>query len=371
MEEIKQSDAYATDKLAAHPEILKRYRETGIGSLISVHLMPQNTCNQRCSFCSYRLPDNKNSFDFNEGVHIPLDSLKLLLADFSEMGVQGIEVTGGGEPMAYPFVRQLWTELAERKFATAIVTNGTLIKDHAPLLTQRMKWARVSIDSINKETYSTMRRCPENHFELAKRAVRELRKYAPKDPEFRLGCGFVLCNENIDQVYDFVQMARDLGADNVRLTSTFSDQHMDYFKVGNDPIKKAVEDSIRAKADFETSTFKVHNLIPTRVWETEHPVQDYKRCGTKDFLCVVEGECKVYTCCTFTGSLSGCYGKFTEHPGGFKGLWESFTQWRKEFDASQYCKVACLYRQRNLNINTMVDSATQVEQQEHIHKEFI
>lgn len=366
----KQIDAYAVDKLQSHPDILKKYRETGEGTLISVHLMPQNVCNQRCSFCSYRLPDNKNSKVFDEGKHIPWPSMLNLLNDFTEMGVQGIEVTGGGEPLAYPFTEQLWEEFAKRDFATAIVTNGTLMRDRAPLLTKKMKWARVSIDSINSKTYSEMRKCPEKHFELAKRAVQELRKNAPNDPDFRLGCGFVLCNENIEQVYDFVKMARDLGADNVRLSSTFSDQNLDYFKVGNEKLKAAVDASIKAKEDFETETFKVHNLIPTRVWETEHHEQDYVRCGVKDFLCVVEGECKVYTCCTFTGSLQGCYGKFTEHAGGFKGLWNDYTGWRKKFDASKYCKVSCLYRQRNLSIIKLVESEN-LTTGSSIHKEFI
>lgn len=366
----KQADAYSTDKLAAHPELLRKYRETNEGSLISVHLMPQNVCNQRCSFCSYRLPDNKNSSSFNEGKHIPWDDMVNLLLDFKDLGVQGIEVTGGGEPLAYPFTEKMWEKMADHGFATAIVTNGTLMKDRAALLTQKMKWARVSIDSANKRTYATMRKCPEKHFDLAKRAVQELRKNAPKDPEFRLGCGFVLCNENIDEVYDFVQLARDLGADNVRLSSTFSDQNLNYFKVGNEKLRAAVDASVRAKEKFETETFKVHNLIPTRVWETEHHTQDYTRCGVKDFLCVVEGECKVYTCCTFTGSLSGCYGKFTEHSGGFKGLWNEYSDWRKNFDASAYCKVSCLYRQRNLSIIDLLQKDV-VPSSTIIHKEFI
>lgn len=320
--------------------------------------------------CSYRLPNNKNSAVFDDRKYIPWDKMVPLLNDFQEMGVQGIEVTGGGEPLVYPHTKQLWEEFTKRPFATALVTNGTMIRDLAPLLTQKMKWARVSIDASNVSTYSTMRKCPGNHFGLAWRAVEELRKNAPKDPEFRLGCGFVLSNENINEVYDFVKLAKDHGADNVRLSSTFSDQHLNYFHDAKRPeLKKAVEDSLRAKEDFEDLYFKVNNLIPTRLWETEYPYQDYKRCGTKDFLCVVEGSCDVYTCCTFTGSLSGNYGKFTEHPQGFKGLWNEYTEWRKKFDASEYCNVSCLYRERNLNIIKMLEG--DVKEQKCIHKEFI
>lgn len=345
-------------------------REFGTAPLISVHLMPQNTCNQRCSFCSYRLPDNKNSFKFDEGVHIPWPDMENLLADFVKMRVQGIEVTGGGEPLAYPHTEKLWEYLNGWEFATALVTNGTLIKDRAPLLTKKMKWARVSIDSADTKTYAKMRRCPEAHHAKAWKAVELLREHAPDDPDFRLGVGFVLCNENIDQVIPFVERAKESGADNVRLSLCFSDQHLDYFddKVA---LRMAVGDSVTAVERFDSPEFRVHNLIPTRFWETNHPEQDYVRCGTKDMLCVVEGECKVYTCCTFTGSVFGLYGKFTEHAEGFMGLWNDYKIWRREFDASKYCKCACLYRDRNLAMNELIDGEEPQVQEGMLHKEFI
>ncbi len=346
---------YASDKLLAHPTALQQLRTDGTAPLISVHLMPQNTCNQRCSFCSYRLPDNKNSSHFDEGVHIPWEHMLPLLTDFREMGVKGIEVTGGGEPLAYPHHDLLWEVLGRSDFATALVTNGTLIKDRAELITRKMKWARVSIDASTAEAYVAVRHCPKEHYQKAWRAVTELRRHAPDDPDFRLGVGFVLCNENIDQVYEFVELASMSGADNVRLSSTFSDQGVDFYD-DKKALELAIVNSERAVEDFSTDSFTVHNLIPTRTWETAHPTQDYGRCPSKDMLCVVEGECKVYTCCTFTGSVHGLYGKFTEHPDGFQGLWADFREWRRDFRADEYCHCACLYRGRNLAMNKIIDS---------------
>jgi molybdenum cofactor biosynthesis enzyme MoaA len=366
----RTQECYATNKLAAHPEILRDMRQGGDGNLITVHLMPCNVCNMRCSFCAFRLPDNKNSVTFNEQGLMPVNAMLWLLEHLEEMGVEGIEVTGGGEPLIYPYTQRLWEELATRNFATALVTNGVAIKDRAPLLTERMKWARVSIDCATSKTYSHMRQCSENQFDMAWRAVRELRDHAPKDPDFRLGVGFVLSNENTDEVYEFVKIARDSGADNVRLSSVFSDKQIDYYK-DKAAVDRAVADSVQAQADFDCPDFRVHNLIPTRVWEIQHPRQDYGRCPTKDLLCVVEGECKVFTCCTFTGSLYCCYGKFTDYPNGFKGLWDAWAWWRREFVASEYCKTACLYRDRNLAMNSLIEASDEPPSQEHVHKEFI
>jgi len=363
--------SYAVDKITSHPLTLAKMRDTGEGDLISVHLMPQNLCNQSCSFCSYRLPDNKNSSEFNEQSHIPLEAMMGLLDDLEGMDVQGVEVTGGGEPLAYPFTSQLWHRLAESPMATALVTNGSLLHKHdIGMITSRMKWARVSIDAARPDTYAAMRRASVTHFDRAWAAVASLRQHAPPDPEFKLGVGFVLCNENINEVYDFVKQARSSGADNVRLSLTYSDQHEKFFR-DQDALANAIEESKRAEADFNCSYFRVNNLIPVRGWEIHHPQQDYVRCPTKDLLCVVEGECWVYTCCTFTGSLRGRYGKFTEHEGGFRGLWEDFAEWRKDFDASVYCDCSCLYRDRNLAMNDLIDSSETPPVGDHQHREFI
>lgn len=355
-------DAYATDKLISHVDAFAKYKQTGEGELITVHLMPQNTCNQRCSFCAYRMPFNQNSDAFDEGAHLSRAELDELLSHFKELGVQGIEVTGGGEPLAYPHQQLLWDGLLERGFATALVTNGTLMKDWAPLIcSTRLKWARVSIDAATPQTYQKIRKCPPDHFEKAWRAVDQLRRNEQGDPEFRLGVGFVACPENLDEVWGFVKQAKESGADNVRLSSIFSSHGAEVYDLGQEyDAEQAAE---HAKEEFEDESFAVHNLLGNRVLENRRTIQDYPTCPTKDFLCVVEGEGKVYTCCTFTGSEKGCYGKFQDHPGGFKGLWTSTEEWRRSLDPRKYCRTSCLYRERNLAVIEMLTPK--------LHKEFI
>jgi cyclic pyranopterin phosphate synthase len=364
------AEAYALDKLAAHPEVLSDLREGGAGRLITVHLMPQNLCNQRCSFCSFRLPDNKNSLDFDEGKEIPWERMERLLDDLEEMGVQGVEVTGGGEPLAYKHSMKLWERLGRGSWRTGIVTNGTLLDEGtAVLMKERLAWARVSIDAATGDTYTKMRKCPRHHFAYAWNAVRLLNKHRPDDPDFRLGVGFVICNENAEEVWDFVEMAKQEGADNVRISCTFSDQQLDYFENKN-ALRRAVAAAAQAKVDFEDEGFKVHNQVPDRMEEINHPVQEYHRCPIAQLLCVIEGEGKVYTCCTYAGSLKGNLGKFHEHPEGFKGLWRDSELERQGIVPSDDCKVACCYRKRNLAMIDLIEGPA-TEAQEHLHKGFI
>lgn len=364
-------NAYATNKIRAHPIHLEQLRTGQPSGPITVHLMPQNVCNQRCSFCSYRMPDNKNSEAFDEGQHLPWTAMADLLRDLHDLGVRGIELTGGGEPLAYPHIRELIDRLVMYNFDIGLVTNGTLMRNLAPTLGPELTWARVSIDAATATTYCRMRGAPHEHFDRAWKAVAELRHNAPADEDFRLGVGFVLSNENLHEVYEFVRMARESGADNVRLSSTFSDQGMGYF---GDPVavERAIGASIRAFEDFhDDETFRVHNLLPWRHLENLETSQDYPICPTAQVLCVVEGSGKVYTCCTFTGSDRGCYGNILEHPGGFKGIWKAAHEWRRSIDPRQMCQVSCMYRERNLNMIELIDAPEMPPSQEHIHEAFI
>jgi len=317
------------------------------------------------------MPGNKNASHFDEGKHIPWPDMVRLLADFAELGVQGVEVTGGGEPLAYPEPERFWGELARHPFATALVTNGTLLKDHAPTIcASGLKWARVSIDAASPGVYSKMRHCPEHHHEKAWRAVAQLREHAPTDSEFRLGVGFVLANENIGEVREFVSRAKSSGADNVRLSVTFSSKGPAFFE-DVDALRRAIDESREAEALFDSPDFRVHNLIPVRAWETEHPAQDYDRCVTQEVLCVVEGEGNVYTCCTFAGSDKGRHGNIRDHPRGFRGVWEDSADWRAKLVARRYCKVTCLYRERNLASLQLIGSCEEPEGGRWIHRGFV
>ncbi len=364
-----QPDPYAPDKLMAHVDAIPILREGG-SALRSVHLMVQNRCNHSCDWCSYRLitdsgAPNKNASAFNEGVHIPVDALDGLLDDFLRLGVQGVEVTGGGEPMAYPDIPALWGGLNSRGFRTALVTNGTLVRNWAPLVTERMAWARVSIDAGHAKTYAATRKCPERHFAMAWEAVGRLREAADAHswPDFKLGVGFVMDKNNHAEIEDFVRIAADSGADNVRLASTYSDDGMARFD-GLD-VARIIESSRIAENIGRERGITVHNLLPKRLNETERAFQDYPRCYAKDMLCVVEGEGKVYTCCTFTGSDKGLQGNFLTHPEGFYGVWRDADGFRRGLDPRTYCQIACLYEERNKRMAKIVEADTM------LHKEFV
>lgn len=346
--QIMSQDIYSTSKVNYHPYLVEAFCKNESHKLnpVFVHLMPQNLCNQDCHFCSYRLENWKNSEIFNTKLSIPWPKMEEILEDLQEMSVKAIEITGGGEPLAYPHINQLLDGIAERGFEVGLVTNATLLKEDRAdkLFNTNFKWARVSIDAGTEETYCSVRRVPKHHWNKvwdgAKRAIdrREKGKHI-------IGAGFVVTDMNWLEVKDGILRMAEFGFDNVRVSYAFTpkgDKLIDEGQIQN------VQDQIRSARDEVDEDFHIADLFTERLFNQKlSPKQDYDYCGTKDLLCVIEGECNVYTCCTLTGTPSGLIGNIAGNIR-FKELWEKTKGWRKNFNVRKRCQCACLYEKRNM-----------------------
>lgn len=351
-----REDPYKTDKLAYHPDVVRSLRAGSNDTLVQVHLMPQNTCNQHCNFCPFRMPDNKNAAHFDESRCLAPEQLERLAADMKTLGVRAVEVTGGGEPLSYKHRKLLFELLFDAGFDVALATNGTLLNEEmAAMLAPRLTWMRISLDAARRSTYTAIRRCPESHYDAAIDAFRKIRSAGPHRPDFRLGAGFVMTNGNELEVYEACVLAKKMGADNIRLGLAFADSQSHFFR---DPrrVEEGIRQAAAADRELSDSTFQIIDLMQERRQNIAAGRNDYPYCYTKDILCVIEGEGNVYTCCTFTGSTKGLIGNIVQHPQGLQGVWMDSQTFRRQLDPRTYCTVPCLYLRRNLDMIQIVGS---------------
>ena len=122
----------------------------------------------------------------------------------------------------------------------------------------------------------------------------------------------------------------------------------------NDNQIKEVNSQIKkSKLDFENDKFSIPDVFSERVENLKmSPVQDYDYCPSKDIICVIEGEQRVFTCCTLTGDLRGLMGSIENKR--FKDLWNESQDFRKNFDVRANCTCCCLYEQRNKSMLEMM-----------------
>lgn len=335
---------YSTNKVIYHPILVDAFVKRKSHKLNPhfVQLMPQNLCNQSCHFCSYRLENWHNSQEFNDRVHIPLDKMFEIINDLVNMSVKAVEITGGGEPLAYPYIKDILKSFAKTSIETSLVTNATLLTDEVAdlLFKTNLKWVRVSIDSGSKETYCKVRRVKSFHWYRAWEGVKRLVERI-QNSEQVIGLGYVITDQNWEEVLQFCKLAKQIGVHSVRISVAFTPK-------GSDILQKEEVESCKLLLNeamkLNTENFQITNLFSERLENQSH-IQDYDYCGTKDLLCVIEGEQKVYTCCSLTGDPHGLVGSIKDK--SFSQLWYEKSDWRKNFDVRKNCQCFCLYEKRN------------------------
>jgi len=285
----------------------------------------------------------KNSEYFDKKSHIPWGVMQNLLHECHTIGVKALEITGGGEPLAYPHINKLLEELSMLPIDTALVTNGTLLKEFTTelLFTTSLQWVRISIDAGNKDMYTKIRRCHESHWDLVWENLKQL---IARRTHHIIGVGYVVTDMNHNGILELCKRAKDAGVNSVRISVAFTSK-------GADILDDAQQLEVRKQLDeahkLEDGNYHIADLYQERLNNLRDSAkqQDYDYCGTKDILCVVEGEGNVYTCCTLTGMKQGLIGNIKETSFGL--LWKQKACWRKNFNPRKMCKCMCLYEKRN------------------------
>ena len=130
-------------KLLRHPDVIKKFKETGIATPVSLQIAPTSRCNLKCVFCS-----NVNR-DQNEDLNINL--LYDLITELLPKGLKTIEWSGGGDPTLYPYINDVIEWVAGWGcIKQGFITNGVALRSH---VTQenldRLTWIRISMNCLD------------------------------------------------------------------------------------------------------------------------------------------------------------------------------------------------------------------------------
>jgi MoaA/NifB/PqqE/SkfB family radical SAM enzyme len=288
----------------------------------------------------------KNQQLFEGRDTIPENKIFETIDSMVAMGVKCVEITGGGEPLAYPYIENLFIALKGSGLEVALVTNGTLLTEKlADLIGEcNFSWCRVSIDAGLPEQYAKTRNVPPSHWDKAWKAVEMLSKRR-RHPEAVVGVGMVVDRDNWQGVESCCALAYSHGADNVRISAAFTPEGP--LRFSPDMLKAVPEQVLRAKEQFECSTFKIHDLFEERRHNVQYAHQAYAWCMWKEIGCVIGADQNVFSCCSLAYNKLGLMGSIKDQT--FEQLWFGDAwKWRQEHDPRLDCKIHCLYEKRNL-----------------------
>jgi radical SAM protein with 4Fe4S-binding SPASM domain len=238
-----------------------------------------------------------------------------ILDDCKAMGVGAVQFTGGGEPTIHPDFEKVIEYTDSLGLKWSLVSNGVRIgsRDLAPKLA-KASWIRISLDAANEETYASMRRCPKGHFEKAKNAIKSI---AETKNECVLGVGFVVNPENWREVVDCARLARNLGADNFRISAQFSNEDDKLFE----GFHQEAAELCKEAESLSDSKFTVYNRFPDRLMDLHLHRPTHRLCGYQFFTTYIGADLSIYRCCGYAYNDHGLVGSLKEQR--FSDLWLS------------------------------------------------
>jgi radical SAM protein with 4Fe4S-binding SPASM domain len=358
---------YSTLKATRHLDIIEAVRAGRPARPAHVQIILSDLCNHACNFCAYRDPAYTSSqlfrepgdgglqkvagFNFNPNRMIPLEKAIEILDDCQSMGVSGVQFTGGGEPTVHPQFAEIVTAAHQRGLAYALVTNGTRVATRklAPLLATAA-WVRVSIDAGDSTTYTRVRHVPEGHFEYPFEAITQLRRERDhQGTKTVIGAGFVVTPDNWQGILRCAELAKEAGADNIRISAQFSAEDETLFR----PFYREAADMCAAAERLSGDGFQVFARFGDRLSDLEQKAPDYPRCGYQHFTTYIGADLNLYRCCVYAYNEQGKYGDI-KHTR-LKDAW--LTQDRADqmaaFDPKQ-CE-RCQFNTINRNLDYILD----------------
>ncbi len=187
-----------------------------------VSLEVTHACNLRCSFCESHgrfqtTPITSRRTYVGGRPTMELDTVRRLVSELAADGVDLVELSGKGDPIAHPDLTEIVRLIRSAGIRCTLVTNGTLAgADLARTLVEReLDRLSVSLNAGCRETYlrSNGRDLWDKAVGLLNEVVAERRKQGRQAPWIRIS--HVLTKENLDDLDGMIDICGRLSVDEV------------------------------------------------------------------------------------------------------------------------------------------------------------
>lgn len=264
------------NKALKHPQRLADYLN-GKGIMpVTLDIDLTDRCNSKCPGCVGDRGKGQPSLD--TGI------AKALLLEASQLGIESVVFTGGGEPTLHEGLGELLRFSAALNLKTALVTNGVALARRPELtaaIVQTCSWVRVSLDAGTQATYEKVHGV--DLFDQAQAGIAALVQcrngHESRTPT--IGVAYLTGKETVHDIPDACRLARHLGADYLYLRPFLGDR---------------IAVMARSYQDwFGTDTFEV--LGAAAYCHFHEMAKTYPHCGFGWWVSVVKADGNVTWCC--------------------------------------------------------------------------
>jgi len=277
----------------------------------SIQIDPEGACNHRCTFCSYRRAgwrdmeyfksswfDGKNEKVVPGKSGLSKEVALSLCESINNLGIPNTCITGGGEPLIYPFINEMLSALKDTNTKVSLVTNGTNLKRITPYIGNNFNWIRLSLNAATAQTHKKVNGAG-NYNHIMKDFL-ELRKQHPNLPIYVSYC---VIPENVDEIIEATRKYKTLGFSGIKFNAVFTPKGDGLFN--NDEAKDVLQ-KIKLAKIYEGNSFIVKNSFWKREQYGEN--DEFTVCHFDKFVIAVGYNGLVYPCCIVKNRTGFEYG---------------------------------------------------------------
>lgn len=269
-----------------------------------ITFFPTYRCNQHCPGCLYHTPEGKLTGE------ISLDDFQTVRDTFQRIGVERIEISGGGEPGCHPGFQQILTDLADITPQVGIISNGSAFSPaDLQVIVERASYIRISLDSLTPAIYQQIHGRGANLSRVLSNLVWLKTYQADTSSSLIIGVKFLITRQNALELPSLIEWAVNSGLDHVQ------------FKC----IRQAPSELDSATAcllDEQLQQAKQANHSATAIYGSLLPIHAQDHCWTAALYSVIDPLGDVYLCCYYYDRMQELrIGNLLTQP--FEALWGS------------------------------------------------
>ncbi len=320
-------------KVVYHLDTVLDYFKNKNVDPINLEIDPSNACNHSCPFCiSGHLHLSKfKGTEFFDRQMMDKDILMNLVKDLSKTKVKSVSWTGGGEPTMNPALKEAIKYLKENSnIDMGMFSNGSMLTrfDLFETVVDSLSWIRISMDAGKAKSYDDLRITNKsNSFKIVLDNIKKLIKIKKeRDSKITIGVGFVVTQDNYNEVLDFANLFKDLDVDYCqykpeiiqieRNGASDKKQQISPKFWANEVIDLLDQASKILGKKFQCNSYKVQDLI---VDKKKTYGREYKQCIGSQLQPCIGADGEVYVCTNHRGHKERSYGNLYEK--SFSEIW--------------------------------------------------
>lgn len=299
---LYQYNSFNSLKVLAWREQLEEMAKGKFPVPISVTVDPTNVCNVNCMWCIWGDLRKKNPVSIPDKVLLEMP--KFLLG----WGVKSVCIAGGGEPLMHPKITEFIASLAKNGLSYGIITNGLALEDEKlrQIIVDTARWIGFSIDAATPDTYQKVKN-PKltNAFNRVIENVRWICRNRRDKKRPQVGMKYLIHHYNYGEMYQFSNMAKDLGADDVHFRPVWIPNYR--FTKG---VRKTAEFHLReSRKDLEDENFKIFGIVHKFEREWTRAIR-FAKCRATPIAGFFQADGTFSICCDRRGDPAMSLGKF-------------------------------------------------------------